>query len=622
MLDIERLQPSVMPVTGVRQGGSEEPTSGMHTGLHAIRRHLRFVLVSASLFVLAGVLFAFLTGPLYTAEGTLLIDAHRTIQAETIGLNGGQSTVVTIDPATVESQLEILKSEQLARDVIVKLNLTTNPSYAGGGPLSHVVGALRRLIRGPSATDPQDVPASALRSFASQLDVRRVRETYLISVRFRVSDPELSATIVNTLLQGYLERDSERRQLTVERENSWLQERLAQLRLSITKADQELRRAAQTTDANVDLSRLQREADSYRTIYQSFLEHYAASTQRQSFPFAEAQVFSNARPPEDKSSPNLPLNLTLFLLGGLAFGCGGAVLLDMADRSFRTPLEVQFRLGVPIVGILPRLGTTPTGSASKVASLAKRLLPFHASAGRPISPRDVYRHTSIAPASLLADGIRSIRAAIDAQIDQLGRTAIGVTSVSPGEGKATVVANLGYLIARCGKSVLLVDADVRHARLTHVFRRDDGTGLAHLLAAEADLASAVREIEPNLFVVGTGVSQEQAKACLDLDLSALPRLLDLACTVYDYVIVVMPPLTPFAETRALVSGIGALLLVIEWRATSRFQAQDLIAAAPHVHQKLVGAALNRVDLRRPAIEIDGMFGTLGSFRLVSAFSRN
>ncbi len=72
--------------------------------------------------LLSGLLFAFLAKPVFIAEGMLLIDAHRPA-GPTLSLPASSQEQFALESAAVDSQVEMLKSEQLSRDVISKLGL-------------------------------------------------------------------------------------------------------------------------------------------------------------------------------------------------------------------------------------------------------------------------------------------------------------------------------------------------------------------------------------------------------------------------------------------------------------------------------------------------------------------
>ena len=94
-----------------------------------------------------------------------------------------------------------------------------------------------------------------------------------------------------------------------------------------------------SADANetlVQLRELEREAESYKDLYQKFLQRYQESLQQESFPVTEARIISPAAVPQETSGPKKSLVLALCAMLGLAFGTGLGALQEYRDRFFRT----------------------------------------------------------------------------------------------------------------------------------------------------------------------------------------------------------------------------------------------------------------------------------------------
>jgi polysaccharide biosynthesis transport protein len=104
--------------------------------------------------------------------------------------------------------------------------------------------------------------------------------------------------------------------------------------------DQIVTESQTTNEAQVTLHNLQSSAESYRSLYDNFLQHYMESVQQQSFPVSESRLITQATRPLSKSSPRSMLVLALAGLGGLILGACMGVLRDISDRVFRTTAQV------------------------------------------------------------------------------------------------------------------------------------------------------------------------------------------------------------------------------------------------------------------------------------------
>jgi len=128
--------------------------------------------------------------------------------------------------------------------------------------------------------------------------------------------------------------------------------------------------AGSTGQAQVKLRDLESAADTYRNLYNSFLEKLQQATQNQSFPISEARIISTAVKPDKKSSPKALLALAGGLVGGLCFGFGAAFSRELLSDVLRSPSEVEDELGVKCLGVLPDIRP-----ASPVVRKARALLP-------------------------------------------------------------------------------------------------------------------------------------------------------------------------------------------------------------------------------------------------------
>ena len=112
----------------------------------------------------------------------------------------------------------------------------------------------------------------------------------------------------------------------------------------------------QATDADsIVLRELQSTAQTYKTLYDNFLQRYMESVQQQSFPITEARLISSASRPLRKSSPKTSLVLAIAGLGGLIIGFGIGLLRDLSERVFRTRDQVEDLLQTNCIALVPLL---------------------------------------------------------------------------------------------------------------------------------------------------------------------------------------------------------------------------------------------------------------------------
>ena len=105
------------------------------------------------------------------------------------------------------------------------------------------------------------------------------------------------------------------------------------------------------------LQELQREVDTNRELYDIFFTRMKSVSETGGFEKPHARIVDKAMVPTVPVKPNKRLSVTLAFILGLILGCGIAILLDMLDNTVKSPDDVQDKLGVPLLGTLPKMKT-------------------------------------------------------------------------------------------------------------------------------------------------------------------------------------------------------------------------------------------------------------------------
>jgi succinoglycan biosynthesis transport protein ExoP len=179
------------------------------------------------------------TPPRYTGEAVLLIDSHRLDlfqQQHPLGENE------PVDTAIVDSQVEILRSEEVALAVIKELHLADDPEFVGpsGGLLGTVFGWVSSTYAALFGSEPNSEFAStrrALEHFEKQLTIKRIGLTYVINVDYESINPARAAQIANAVAEAYVNDALNAKDESTKRAAAWLQDRLKGLRAQATAAD-------------------------------------------------------------------------------------------------------------------------------------------------------------------------------------------------------------------------------------------------------------------------------------------------------------------------------------------------------------------------------------------------
>jgi len=349
--------------------------------------------------------------------------------------------------------------------------------------------------------------------------------------------------------------------------------------------------AFESGSAQVTLRELQREADTYRTLYEKLLDRYNTAMQQQTFPITEARILTRASPPRRKSAPKTAVILIMAGIGGAMLGIGAAFARELSDGTFRAPPDVEESLGLPVLGVVPKVSEKALKqfSVNSVDPPPGSLeLPGHIG---------LLQYSADKPFSRLAETMRASKVAADlAAVDRKIRV-IGVVSSVPGEGKSTIAMNLGQVIAGSGKRVLVMDCDLRNPTLSAAVAPARKSGLIEYLAGEIPAVESiyVDPHKPLQFLPANGSMRLPQTS----ELVTSQRMVDLMATVrqsFDYVVIDLPPLAPVVDVRAMVGNLDAFVFVLEWGKTSVATTQQALRAVPGLAEKTVGVVLNKVDV--------------------------
>ena len=326
-----------------------------------------------------------------------------------------------------------------------------------------------------------------------------------------------------------------------------------------------------TNQSQVALKELESSSQTYRALYDSFLQRYMDTVQQQSFPITEARLITEASRPLGKSSPKSLLILAVAIAGGTILGIGAAILRDISDRVFRTRRQVEIDLHTDCLAVLPFI----KGGARD---------------------ESILRHIADYPFSRYAESIRSIKVAVDIAAVTKPNKVIGITSSRPDEGKSTIAAALAEQMAHAGSRVILIDGDLRNGSLTRLLAPSASLGLIDIIAGKASFEEVLWSNEStNMTFLPAVVKIRVAHTSEMLASAATRKLFDRLRDSYDYVVVDLPPLAPVVDVRVTTKLIDSYLFVIEWGHTRIDVVEHSLSSAREIYDNLIGVVLNKAD---------------------------
>jgi len=272
------------------------------------------------------------------------------------------------------------------------------------------------------------------------------------------------------------------------------------------------------------------------------------------------EILNTAEPARRPSRPSFLLNGISSFVFGLVLGIGVALVLEYFDTSLRDVADIEDRLKVPVLAVIPH-NKDPMGPSRDEPEEAE---PY----------RVLHTNLNLAVKS--------------------GPTAVLVVfSAGPAEGKSTTICRLAHLMGAYGERVLLIDGDLRRPAQHHLANCPRSPGLSDVLAGQVEIDKAIRrQVAPGLDLLTSG-----GMPGFTLSLLYADRLRELVASLrgkYDRILLDSPPIIGVSDSSVL-AGIadGAILLIQHRRnpASMVLRAQQTIVA---LKTPVLGAVLTQV----------------------------
>ncbi|MDP2138739.1 MAG: polysaccharide biosynthesis tyrosine autokinase [Candidatus Didemnitutus sp.] len=271
------------------------------------------------------------------------------------------------------------------------------------------------------------------------------------------------------------------------------------------------------------------------------------------------EILNTAEPARFASKPSWPINLIFAGVFGLILGVGAAVLVEYFDSSFRNIADVETKLKLPVLGVIPRWsdneGRTATGEAeSEPFRVLQTNLNLAMRAGQP--------------------------------------AALTIFSAGPGEGKSTTLRQLALAMAAAGEKVLLIDSDVRRPTQHKLAQLAREPGLTDVLLNRISWTEAVqRDGAGSLDLLPAGGGG------MTLSLLYANKLRELVLEFkgrYDKILFDSPPIIGVSDASVLASIADGTVLLIQHRrnpASMVLRAKQIIDG---LQAPVIGVILNQV----------------------------
>lgn len=381
--------------------------------------------------------------------------------------------------------------------------------------------------------EPDYPPARALQSQISQLDRSIVRE-----------EGRVSGSV-----------QAEYRQ-AAERENA-LRQRVEGLKSTYL----DVRRRS------IQYNIFQQEVDTNRALYDGLLQRFKEIGVASGVGVNNVAIVDPADVPQRPSSPRMLLNLAAALLAGLAIGAGLAFVFEQMDEAIADPAEVERRLGLPLLGSVPKV----EGTAPRDALLDRK--------------------------SDLVDAYLAIQTSLGFTTEHGVPRSLAVTSTRPAEGKSTTALAIATMLARVQKKVILVDGDMRSPSVHHLGGVDHDHGLSNFLSGQDNLAQLTFEMNDLGFTaMSAGPIPPNAAELLTghrLEL-LIARLLD----TYDHVVIDSPPVMGLADAPLIASRVEGVVYAVESHGIRSSLVKTALQRLLAANARILGGVLTKFEARK------------------------
>jgi polysaccharide biosynthesis transport protein len=331
-----------------------------------------------------------------------------------------------------------------------------------------------------------------------------------------------------------------------------LRERLGQL--TRTTLDEQGR--------GIQLTILRREADTNQKQLDALLTRFNELNAQSGVQLNNLSVIDRAEVPEGPYWPSVPLNIALALVLSTLLSAIYVLGRENLFELIRTPDDVGSRLRLPLLGAVP--------AATDVTDLM----------------RD--------PKSNVSEAFNSIRTSLSLSSSSGVPKSLMVTSTQAGEGKSTVCFGLAQGLAKIGRSVVIVDADLRRPNVHHLFDVRNENGASNILSGTMTIDQCVMQgLAPNIDVITAGPIPPDATELLAA--GRLQGLIAELATRYDHVMVDSAPLLGLADAPLVATSVEAAVFVVEAARTSVRSVQNATARLQESGTPLLGVVLSRFN---------------------------
>jgi succinoglycan biosynthesis transport protein ExoP len=334
--------------------------------------------------------------------------------------------------------------------------------------------------------------------------------------------------------------------------------------LSNTKAE-----ALNLNEKFIQYGVLTRDVETNRQLYDALIKRIKEQSVTEEIQTVNVWVVEKAEKPQYPVKPRKSLNILLGIIVGLFGGVGLAFFFEYLDNTIKSPDEVETKLGIPVLGIVPLF-------ESREKNIEEIILKE--------------------PQSIFAESYKTIRTAILLSSAIKPPQNILVTSMGPEEGKTVTSVNLAMTIAQSEYSVLVIDSDLRKPRIHKIFGLNNSKGLSTYLAGvSSDINIIHKGLITNLGIITSGPLPPNPSELLGSNrMSELIRLLN---EKFDIIIWDSPPLMSVTDSLILSKILDGTIVITKAGKTTYDIVRRGLKSTDDIKSHVLGIVINALDVK-------------------------
>lgn len=346
-------------------------------------------------------------------------------------------------------------------------------------------------------------------------------------------------------------------------------------------------RAAQTQERNVrelidqtrsdlqsyqgdsfELTRLEREVENNRRVYESFLGKLMEADVSGDYDASNIRIIDSATVPEFPVKPRSSLIVAASLIFGVFIGVVFAFARELLGNVFRTPDQLEQELALPSLGVTPLVKKIKGGVEPEKQYIADQRSTF-------------------------AEAINTIRTGlIFSNIDNPPKSIL-ITSTNGSEGKTTLAINLAVALSQMDKT-LLIEMDLRKPAVSKDLGIKAEMGLSDLLSGKTD-TNVFHQVEgaPNLSVITCGTIPPNP-----MELISSKRFANLLHSLrerFTHIVIDSPPTLPVSDSCVLAKMVDATIVAVKAEETKISMAKETITRLRKVNATITGVVLTQAS---------------------------